>query len=97
MMQSTAGLDASHASGEPSNTALRIRLQVVSWHFNRVSGAWKVIVIQDLFPLHYPFHMQGDYAFYYALVDVAPTQTYSVTLNPYGTAKIDLYATTDGT
>ena len=40
--------------------------------------------------------MQGDYAWYYAIVDVPPTQTYTVTLNPYGVAKVDLYATTDG-
>ena len=39
---------------------------------------------------------QAEYAYYRAIVDVAPTTTYSVTLNPYGTAKLDLYATTDG-
>jgi hypothetical protein len=40
--------------------------------------------------------VQGDIALYYALVAVGPTTEYSVTLNPHGTAKVDLFATTDG-
>ena len=39
---------------------------------------------------------QGEIQLYYAIVRVAPTTTYSVTLNPAGTTKIDLYVTTDG-
>ena len=41
--------------------------------------------------------VQGDIQLYYAIVRVAPTAPYSVTLNAAGTAKVDLYVTTDGT
>ena len=39
---------------------------------------------------------QGDYVRYYALVDLPMNTSYSVVVSPRGTAKVDIYATTDG-
>jgi hypothetical protein len=38
----------------------------------------------------------ADYNLYYTLINLPPTAVFSVTLNPYGTAKLDLYVTLDG-